>query len=344
MIPAMLQPASQTALPLVSVIIPTYNYGRFVTEAVDSALSQTYEKREVIVVDDGSTDDTRQILKPLLDRIVYIHQVNQGLSAARNTGIKAAQGKLIALLDSDDVWHPRKLEVQVEYLLQHPEVDLVASEHFTDQRSEWPALHNANLSPTIYTLEDVLGTAHFAPSAALIRRTCLDEVGLFDVSLRCVEDRDMWVRLASRHRLAKLPLPLLWYRLHPQSLSNKAATMEATELRVLDKAFRQIPALQRRWLLKRRTYGQAAMVSAQQFRANGYPAIALGRVLRSLLWWPFPLERRANDIRFLRLKVFVNLLLSILRLRAPAPAAGTTGGASPPKSLAEKEECCCGTT
>ena len=124
---------------LVSVVVPTYDYGCFVAEAVASALAQTYPHREVIVVDDGSTDDTREVLAPYSDRIRYIFQSNQGLSAARNTGIRAAQGEFIALLDSDDVWHPRKLEVQMHFLHDLPEVGLLGTDLFMDQRSHWPA-------------------------------------------------------------------------------------------------------------------------------------------------------------------------------------------------------------
>ena len=116
--------------PLVSVVIPTFNYGHCVVDAVESALGQTYSPVEVIVVDDGSTDDTRARLEPYRDRINYVHQPNQGLSAARNTGIRAARGPLVALLDSDDAFHPRKLELQVAYLRAHPES--VEAVHFPD--------------------------------------------------------------------------------------------------------------------------------------------------------------------------------------------------------------------
>jgi len=317
---------------LVSIIIPTHNYGRFVAEAVESALAQSYPHREIIVVDDGSADGTRQVLEPYFDRIVYIYQANQGLSAARNTGIGAAKGELIALLDSDDVWHPRKLEVQVKFLGEHPEVGLVASEMFSDQRQDWPIIDGepSGLVARILALEDVAGKARFAPSTAVIRRSCLDDVGLFDPTLRCVEDRDMWIRLASRYVLAKLPLTLLWYRLHPQSLSNKAVLMEATELRVLHQAFTQIPALRRRWLLRRKAFGQAALESAQQFRSNGLTAAAIQRVVWSMLWWPLPLGMENGGGPCIRIRVLLNLALQILRLRRPGPAAGTTGGDKAP--------------
>jgi cellulose synthase/poly-beta-1,6-N-acetylglucosamine synthase-like glycosyltransferase len=318
---------------LVSVIIPTYNYGHFVTTAVDSALAQSYPHREIIVVDDGSTDNTRLVLEPYLDRVTYIYQNNQGLSAARNTGIGASKGELIALLDSDDAWHPRKLDLQVRFLREHPDVGLVASELFSDQRQSWPDVDDCATKAMVYqalALEDVVGKARFGPSSAVIRRICLDEVGLFDPTLRCVEDRDMWIRLASRHRLAKLPLPLLWYRLHPQSLSNKAALMEATEKQVLRKAFKQIPGLQGRWLFRRKAFCQAALESSQQFRANGLIGASIIRILWSMLLWPLPLGNEITDVRFLRIRILLNLLLRMLGLRNAGLTPGSTGGDTPP--------------
>jgi glycosyltransferase involved in cell wall biosynthesis len=316
---------------IVSVIIPTYNYGHFVTEAVDSALAQGYQHREIIVVDDGSTDNTRQILDPYRDRIQYIYQPNQGLSAARNTGIRAAHGEYIALLDSDDVWHPRKLELQVSYLREHPEIGLLATNQVSDRRDCWPAVDDDVCSrvPILYALDEVVGRAHFGPSSVLIRRSCLDAVGLFDPSLRCVEDRDMWIRLGSRFGLAKLPVVLLWYRLHAASLSNKAAAMEQHELRVLEIAFAEIPALRGRWLLQRKVRSQAAFASAQVFREGGKTAAAIRRVLSSLFLWPLPLGLQEDNMVFVRMRVLLNLGLRLLGLRrrpevnVEEPLAGT---------------------
>src|SRR5271165_7143352 len=99
--------------PLISVVIPTYNYGRYVPQAVESVLAQTFKDFEIIVVDDGSTDDTPQQLEPYQDRIRVHKQANQGVSAARNAGVRLARAALVAFLDADDVWHPRKLEIQM---------------------------------------------------------------------------------------------------------------------------------------------------------------------------------------------------------------------------------------
>src|SRR5690242_14754403 len=119
--------------PLVSVVIPAYNYGRFVGEAVDSVLAQSYPHVETIVVDDGSQDDTRERLAHYGNRIRYIYQQNQGLPAARNTGIRHSSGELIAFLDADDTWHPRKLEIQVRCLTDRPDLGLLATGHTTER-------------------------------------------------------------------------------------------------------------------------------------------------------------------------------------------------------------------
>jgi len=315
--------------PLITVVIPTYNYGRFVAAAVESALVQTYSHLEVVVVDDGSTDDTRQRLTPYLDRIRYIHQENGGLSAARNTGIRAAAGEWIALLDADDVWHPRKLELQIRCLGgPPPEVGLLATDSFTDQRTCWPAVDETPAKVVQFALEDVLGLCRFAPSSALIRKSCLEAVGLFDATLRSVEDRDMWIRLASHYVLAKLSLPLLFYRVHAASLSNKCAQMERNELQALAKAFARIPALRGRRLLERQTYSQAAFASAQLFRSNGHRASALKRMLWSFLYWPLPLQ--ADGGCCVRPRVVLNMLLRMLRLRAPEPKLAALTVSTPP--------------
>ena len=319
--------------PLITAVIPTYNYGRFVANAVESALAQTYAPVEVIVVDDGSTDDTRQRLTPYLDRIRCIHQENGGRSAARNTGIRAAAGEWIALLDADDAWHPRKLEMQMRCLREQPaEVGLLATESFSDQRTSWPAVDDARAEVVRYELADVVGVCRFGPSSALIRKSCLEAVGLFDARLRSVEDRDMWIRLAGCCSLAKLRLPLLFYRLHSSSLSNQGAAMERYELQALAKAFAEIPALRGRWLLKRQTYSQAAFTSAQVFRGNGQPAAALQRMLRSFLYWPLPLRAQAEGRSWIRLRVVLNLLLRMVGLRAPQTNLAALAVATPPPS------------
>lgn len=322
--------------PKITAVIPAYNYGRFIRAAVESALDQTYPNLEIIVVDDGSTDDTAERLAPYLSRIQYLRQENAGLSGARNAGIRAATGEWIALLDADDVWHPRKLELQMRCLQQQPpDVGLLATERFTDQRELWPQLDDTT-AVSYFSLEDVLGVCHFAPSSALIRKADLEAVGLFDASLRSVEDRDVWIRLSGRCKLARLQLPLLFYREHAGSLSNRCLQMERDELRVLNRAFREVDALRGRWGLRRRTYSQAAYSSARLFNVNGHRVSAFARLVRSFVWWPLPLRARAAGRNSSRPRLAAFLMLTLLRLHTPSPALGPGSIAEAPPTSARR--------
>jgi glycosyltransferase involved in cell wall biosynthesis len=318
---------------LVSVVIPTYNYGHFLTETIESVLAQTYRNYEIIVVDDGSTDNTRDRLAPYMDRIRYVFQDNQGLSAARNTGIREARGELIALLDSDDLWHPRKLEIQADYLAAHPEVGMVASDHLSSTdypQPAWPALsglvgpRDGPACARDITLEHLVVRSHFGSCSVVARAECFRTAGLFDTELRSVEDRDMWIRIAScRFPIVKLELPLWWYRMHPGSMSTLAARMERHDRWVLDKAFTTIPSLRWRWLLKLRALSHAARSAAYMYDASGMHFRALTRVIQSLLLWPVPFHAQTCPTPFERLRMLAVIALRLARLRAPhvAPAS-----------------------
>lgn len=307
--------------PLVSAVIPTFNYGRFVTEAVESVLAQTYGPIEVIVVDDGSTDDTRERLAPYMDRIRYIYQPNQGLSAARNTGIRAARGRWIGLLDSDDLWHPQLVETQLRYLAADPEVDLIATTSLGTLRFDgWPPIDET----TPCEVQVVSGTkamvrTRFGASGVLVRRACFEAVGYFDTELRSAEDREMWIRIASRFRVVKLGRRLWWYRVHAGSMSGVAARMELNDLKALRKAFVRVGAS---CLLRRKVWGYAKKAAAYRYDTAGERAKAIGRVLHSMLSWPFPYPRDERNTRFERPKMLA--LFSLRLLRSWFAGTGTT--------------------
>ena len=176
----------------VSVVIPSYNYGNLVESSIRSVLDQTRPPYEIIVVDDGSTDNTRQVLDKYSDRIRYIYQENAGPSAARNSGIKASRGEYIAFLDSDDVWLPYKLEKQMEVFEEDAETGMVFTyvEHADiDGNSIWIDEFENDWRGCI---TDKLLLRPINPSSVVVKKSVFDEAGLFDVNLRCSEDLDLF--------------------------------------------------------------------------------------------------------------------------------------------------------
>lgn len=188
---------------LVSVVIPTYNSAAYLKEAVDSALAQTYRAVEVVVVDDGSTDGTKKILEPYIKdkKIEYVYQPNKGLAGARNTGIRAARGAYVALLDADDIFLPEKIGSQVARMEENPACDISYTDlyHFEDGEPD----ELKKLRYTYYSGKDVLPNllkkSFIAPSAVMIRASTFARFGYFDEEIRqYAEDYDYWLRVASR--------------------------------------------------------------------------------------------------------------------------------------------------
>ncbi len=187
--------------PLVSIIIPSYNAARYVADAVESALAQTYGNKEVIVIDDGSTDNTKEVLAPYIQsgKVKYIIQANKGLSGARNTAIREAKGSYIALLDADDFFLPEKMEKQIEHLESHPECDISYCDlyHFYEDEPN----HLLKLQYKYYSGDKVLPHLiqgnFIAPLAVVLRRSAFDRFGYFDETMRRSEDLEFWIRVAS---------------------------------------------------------------------------------------------------------------------------------------------------
>lgn len=198
--------------PLVSVIVPVYNGEHFIAEALDSLFAQDYRPFEVITVDDGSVDGTAYIVRSYRD-IHYIHQSNQGVAAARNTGIAIAQGEFITFLDADDIWMRNKLRIQVEYLLNHHKIGYVLTwvRNFIDPR----------FKPPPWLLKNLLREqAGFSGNTLLARRDVFDRVGVFDTNYRVAEDYDWFIRAEDTGVLkAILPDVLVMKRIHDRNMS-----------------------------------------------------------------------------------------------------------------------------
>jgi glycosyltransferase involved in cell wall biosynthesis len=298
----------------VSVIIPTFNSAVLVTAAVESALAQTAPPMEVIVVDDGSTDDTRERLSAYGNRIRYLHQQNRGVAAARNSGLREAQGEFIAFLDADDVWHPRKLEMQITAMAANPDLRLLGTSIF-----DWPTDRIGDVygAGAIHRVawRKLAVKNYFATSSVMVRRTALLQVGEFDTALQGPEDHDLWLRIAETGgAVANLGFPLTGYRDTPGSLSRQAQTMRAGMRQILRNLDQRAAWGGRRWL-RRKAYGYCDYSCAYMAGAAGLPGRALGDLARSMLWYPLPYHR--SEVRFplARLRMLPMNLARLLRLR-----------------------------
>lgn len=195
----------------VSVIIPTYNRAGLIPRALETVFAQTFKDYEVIVVDDGSTDQTREVLKPFLNKLKYIYQENRGISGARNRGIEEAGGEYIAFLDSDDYWAPEKLAEQVKVLDAHPHVGIVYGRMpIINEKGEWVGSKPAG--PSGKNFKELLEIWGDLPtSTVMTRRECFKKVGVFDSALPPMEDIDMWLRISRYYDLYEIEGKALAY-------------------------------------------------------------------------------------------------------------------------------------
>jgi glycosyltransferase involved in cell wall biosynthesis len=271
----------------VSVIIPTYNYARYLPEAIDSALGQTHAPLEIIVVDDGSTDETPQVLARYGAKIRAIRQINQGVAAARNTGVAAARGEYVALLDSDDLWMPRKLELQIARFDADPTLGLVhcGAETFDPAGSTLDVLLDGMegwVGMEILRLDRVVISA--PGSGILLPKRVIEEVGGFDVRLPPSDDWDLCYRVAERYPIGFVAEILVRYRLHGGGIHLNIPKMENAMLMSLGKAFASPdPAVQ---ALRRHAYGRLHRILAGCYFRQRKPRQFVRHLMKSLRYDP----------------------------------------------------------
>ena len=225
----------RTKLPLVSVIIPTYNRGWVVQEAIDSVLDQDFSDYELIVVDDGSNDNTREILGAYGKAITVLQQSNRGVSAARNRGIAEAAGRLIAFLDSDDLWLPRKLTTQVKFFEENADAVINQTQEIWVRNGLRvnPKKRHHKFSGMIF--ERSLALCLVSPSAVMIKKSLFDAVGVFDEQLPACEDYDLWLRVSCRYPVHLMDTPLIIKRGGHDDQLSKAAGLDKYRIQSLMK-------------------------------------------------------------------------------------------------------------
>ena len=220
----------------VSVVIPTYNRVKLLERALASVLGQTLPADEIIIVDDGSTDNTVSTLKTLHPEVKFIQQDNLGVSAARNTGISAARHDWIALLDSDDVWHKHKLERQMAALNNAPEYLICHSNEIWVRNGVRVNQMHKHKKAGGQIFQHCLPLCVISPSAVVMHRSLLEETGLFDESLAACEDYDLWLRICSRYPVLYIDEALITkHGGHDDQLSTKHWGMDRFRIHALNK-------------------------------------------------------------------------------------------------------------
>ena len=223
--------------PLVSIIIPTYNAEKYIKTAINSALRQTYQNIEIIVIDDGSIDRTKNIVQSIQDpRLNYFYQKNQGQSAARNTGIKIAKGEYIALLDADDLFLPEKIEKQVNFLETHLDCGVCYCKiyNFFDDCPD-KLFYNPVPNYSGFIFDKLLKHSVVNPLAAVLRKEVLEKYGGFKDDWRRCDEQYLWLKLAfSKVKFCYLDEVLAYYRVNQNSLSNQAVYLKETYEKFLE--------------------------------------------------------------------------------------------------------------
>ena len=243
--------------PMVTVVIPCYNSLRYIAETMETVLKQTYQDFEVLVVNDGSTDGTADWVNVLSDRepkVRMVSQANQGLAGARCTGVTNARGKYVAFIDDDDLWELTKLAKQVNSLESNPQAGLCYT---------WTALTDSEGKPTGRVIaSNAEGNVWQAMtemnivccgSTPMIRRSCFDDVGLFDRQVSPSDDWDMWWRIAAKYEFTVIKEPLILYRQHPNNSSKKCDRMLETSRILIERNFANAPT--ELLHLRNRSYG-----------------------------------------------------------------------------------------
>jgi len=260
-----------TSVPIVSVIMPTHNYGHLIRRSLESLLAQTYPRVETIVVDDGSTDDTGNVLASYCDRIQYLQRPHRGAASARNTGLRVAQGDYIGFLDADDEIPPDSVARRVEFLETQPDVDVVFGDvqvlegsrivvpSFMDERPAFQRIPRKKVGNAGYVLTDslfeyLIEERFITMPSVLIRSSFMDLVGGFDETFPNEHDYDLWFRLARRGHFGYVDHVLARCFLHASNLSSNQLRAGHKRIDLMHKllvAYPDLPSASRRMIARR---------------------------------------------------------------------------------------------
>jgi glycosyltransferase involved in cell wall biosynthesis len=296
-----------SASPQVNVIIPAHNAARYLAEAIESVIAQTFTSWRIVLVNDGSTDATDAVLAPYIaslgDKLTYIRQPKSGVSAARNAAMRNSSAPLLALLDADDVWLPIRLAESVACLQARPEVGLcygfntrINPEGVLLDTFDRRQPHGEGwVAPYLY-----MRTIDLPSPTITFRRECIDKVGGFDETLTATEDRDLWLRIALHYQVAVIPKVLAHYRTSPQSATTDPDRMLRSQLQFIQKHYR---ARGCGMAARRIALGRIYKQRAEALASRSQLAAALNSSLQAVAYAPFdpPTLRTAASLLLRRL-------------------------------------------
>jgi glycosyltransferase involved in cell wall biosynthesis len=295
--------------PLVSIILPTYNGSKWLAEAIYSVLGQTHQDFEVIAVDNGSTDDSVALLSSYPDRIRILFEKKKGVSFARNAGLLAARGEYVAFLDQDDIWLPDKLSAQIDVFAGSETVGMVGCSFYSiDDNSNIIEVFRKTVAEQESLAKELFVRNRVGPpSCMLIRKSVVDQVGVFDEDLNGVEDRDLWMRITERYQLRFVERPLVKYRLHPQNVHKNVPLMKASQKRFIQKHRHKQSALQ-----LRKAYGYVYVEAAKQYWGQSERAKAFCEAVKAIIRYPLPVISEDDKWKILVASLLPRKVLTVL--------------------------------
>ena len=281
-------------MPKVDIIVPAYNAARYLPAAIESVIAQTFEDWRILLVDDGSTDNTAELVAPFIqqlgEKLKYIYQPNAGLPAARNTAIRNSSAQFLALLDADDIWLPCRMSESLKSFENRPQLGLtygfvsridpdgVVIDTF-DRRQKHG---EGRIAPYIY-----MRRIDLPCPTITFRRKCIDEVGLFDENMRATEDRDLWLRIALRYEVALVAEIIALYRISPGSMSADLGRMLKAQRHFIEKHY-GAPGCG--FLARRIALARVYKQHAEALGLRRQPWAGLRSALRSLALYPFDID------------------------------------------------------
>lgn len=293
--------------PMVSVVIPAYRAAVTIRATLESVLAQTRPADEILVIDDGSPDDLASAVAPYGDLVTLIRKPNGGVASTRNLGIVRSSGDLIAFVDADDVWHPRKLEYQLAVLEARPDLALLGSAIIDWPNEKFPRLEPIQQLTDLRLIEVPLSQLvvrnSIVTSSVIVRRVALDHVGEFDLGLHGPEDYDLWLRIAEVAPVGNMPYPLTGYRNVAGSLSKQAELMHEGMRDILSKLDAR-GSWRGNWVLRHKAYAYFHYSCAYMYAAAGRSREALWNAVLSFLWYPLTFQRSEVKMPLARLRLF----------------------------------------